>query len=283
MFSIILCTVNRLKTVNNFLNSLAQQTCQEYELIIVDQNNHNKISELVKQYNFSFIKILKTDRGLSKARNLGISYSSGELLAFPDDDCQYPPDLLHNVKQLFDTLPANILMGKTIDISTGKIVAGKKDYHNFTMKPLCFAGSSTTLFINLLGKNKESINFDEDFGMGSTFYAEEENDLLMRLLHNGWTGFYRPDKIVVYHPPSDEDIRNLYRAQKRGLALGALVAKHIFMRYGFVLFMRYLAYRSLGGIIVSLLHFDVKKMRFQMTKWCGIWKGFMLYSKKRIF
>ena len=40
------------------------------------------------------IRHLRSSPGLSHARNVGLAAATGEVLAFPDDDCWYSPDLL---------------------------------------------------------------------------------------------------------------------------------------------------------------------------------------------
>lgn len=40
-------------------------------------------------------------KGLSLARNIGLKYVKGDIVAFPDDDCEYPADLLKEVNDFF--------------------------------------------------------------------------------------------------------------------------------------------------------------------------------------
>src|SRR4051812_647161 len=53
---------------------------------------------------------------LSHARNLGIQFCKGEIVAFPDDDCIYPNGLLLSVHQSFSTEPS-------LDVLTGTAVS----------------------------------------------------------------------------------------------------------------------------------------------------------------
>lgn len=48
--SLIMATLGREVEVEVFLNSLSRQTMQDFELIVVDQNNHDKVKNLCDQY-----------------------------------------------------------------------------------------------------------------------------------------------------------------------------------------------------------------------------------------
>lgn len=52
--SLIMATLGREVEVEVFLNSLSRQTMQDFELIVVDQNNHDKVKNLCDQYQKKF-------------------------------------------------------------------------------------------------------------------------------------------------------------------------------------------------------------------------------------
>jgi glycosyltransferase involved in cell wall biosynthesis len=86
--SLILATVNRVNELEIFLKSLSNQTYQKFELILVDQNMDARLNEIVNKYRSTCkIKHIQAERGLSKARNVGFHHITGDIVAFPDDDC----------------------------------------------------------------------------------------------------------------------------------------------------------------------------------------------------
>ena len=97
--SLILPTLNRTDDLAVFLDSLLEQTYKDFELIVVDQNEGNEVFEIVKDYEEDFkIKYVKSDeKGLSLNRNRGLILMKGEIVGFPDDDCEYSPDTLEKV------------------------------------------------------------------------------------------------------------------------------------------------------------------------------------------
>jgi glycosyltransferase involved in cell wall biosynthesis len=75
--------------------------------VVVDQNSDDKLEKIVLENKdrISKIKYYKVDfKGLSRARNFGMKKISEDVdvVAFPDDDCIYPENLLLKVKEKFE-------------------------------------------------------------------------------------------------------------------------------------------------------------------------------------
>ena len=275
-FSLILSTINRKIEVKKFLLSVSNQTFKDFEVIIIDQNQDDSIIFILEQFTNLNIKYIKSKKkGLSLSRNIGIRNSLGEILCFPDDDCEYPPELLYNVNNFFINNDYEILTGKTINKKNNEIVAGKRIYYNTKLNALNILGSSTTLFV----KKNNDIVFDERFGLGGRFNSEEENDLIFRLLKKGYKGYYNPDINYVFHPPNDLDYCNLKRVSQRSIGLGAFIAKHLFTKEGVIYFMKYNLIRPLVGSFIYFIKFDLCKSKFYFYKFINIWLGFIKYFK----
>ena len=102
-FSLILCTLGQIWLIRKNLDSIVKQSYKNLELIIVDQNDNDVLSSILKDYDDKiFIKHIKSEKGLSKSRNIGISVAEGDIIAFPDDDCEYKIDTLQNVYEFFE-------------------------------------------------------------------------------------------------------------------------------------------------------------------------------------
>jgi glycosyltransferase involved in cell wall biosynthesis len=272
-FSLILCTINRTKEIEKFLNSLIIQTYKNFEVLIVDQNSDYRVTNIIKNFQNLNIKYFRSEIGLSKARNKALENCVGKIVCFPDDDCFYPPNLLENINFFFENNMYDILMGKTIDENTGKIVAGKDIEKKQELTTYFTLGSSTTLFI----KNIDINRFDENFGLGAKYNSEEENDLVFRLLKNNYKGFYNPEINFVYHPPSDLDYYDIKRVKNRSIGLGAFIAKHLFSFEGLFYFFKFNIFRPLLGSILFFIKLEHVKSKFYFFKWLGIWKGFFKY------
>jgi glycosyltransferase involved in cell wall biosynthesis len=105
--SIILCTYNREKYLNDCIKSVLQQTFQGFELIVVDDGSQDNTFELVNQYvqKFNNIRYLKhQNRKAGYARNAGIQASFGEYITFLDSDDTYKP---HHLESRWEFMQAN--------------------------------------------------------------------------------------------------------------------------------------------------------------------------------
>jgi glycosyltransferase involved in cell wall biosynthesis len=119
MFSLIVCTVDRTTPLERLLRSLALQTDRSFEVVLVDQNQDDRLQALIDSFGRVMpIVHVKAARGLSLARNKGLSVARGELIAFPDDDCHYPSSLIEQVRKQFASSPdIDFLTGRTTDTS----------------------------------------------------------------------------------------------------------------------------------------------------------------------
>jgi teichuronic acid biosynthesis glycosyltransferase TuaG len=85
-------------TIKDSINSVINQSFQDWELIIIDDNSTDNTPNIIEQFisldNRIVLKKLKTNNGVSNARNIGVLLSSSELIAFLDSDDLWSPDKL---------------------------------------------------------------------------------------------------------------------------------------------------------------------------------------------
>lgn len=118
LVSIIIPVYNEEKVIENCLESLAKQTYENLEIIVVDDgsddNSKLKISAFpadsagsADEAKIKIILLEQNHKGPGAARNLGVSKSKGEILVFVDADMEFEPDF---VEKLIEP----IIKGKTI-------------------------------------------------------------------------------------------------------------------------------------------------------------------------
>jgi glycosyltransferase involved in cell wall biosynthesis len=227
--SLVIGTLGRTEQLKLFLDKVCLQSYQRFELVIVDQNQDQRIDAVLRDYQAHLsIVHLRTSPGLSKARNLGLKYCSGEIIAFPDDDCWYPPDLLSRVVKLLDSDYAGVT-GRQLDAQDRDAgprydrEPGPIDLYNVWER-----GISSCIFLK-----KEAVaavgDFDEALGVGAgtPYGAGEETDYLIRVVKSGLQLYYRPD-LFVRHPPSEQTItpKMLQRTYFYGAGMGRVLSKH---------------------------------------------------------
>jgi len=101
--SLIICTYNRADSLNETLNSLANQSYEKknWELIIVDNNSPDHTKEIVNSFHDKFPNLIyqfEKKQGLSFARNTGINLAHGEIIVFTDDDVLPESSWLEKIK-----------------------------------------------------------------------------------------------------------------------------------------------------------------------------------------
>jgi len=88
-YSIIIPTRNEEMNIGTLLNSLSEQTFQDFEVIVSDSNSKDKTSTVVQTYNQKLPSIQFIDgksHNVAQARNTGAKYATGTWLIFLDAD-----------------------------------------------------------------------------------------------------------------------------------------------------------------------------------------------------
>ena len=91
-FSIIIPVYNSEKYIKRCLDSIKNQTFQDYEVIIINDGSHDQSKDIISQYLSSkkFKYYEQDNMGISYTRNRGIELSKGDYIVFLDsDDCIY--------------------------------------------------------------------------------------------------------------------------------------------------------------------------------------------------
>jgi glycosyltransferase involved in cell wall biosynthesis len=267
----------------DFLDSLVQQTCKDFELLIIDQNVDGKIDSIVEAFKeripLKHIKVSFT--GNARARDYGVQFAVGNIIAFPDDDCVYETDVLEKVVGEFERQQ-----------QLGILVAGSYDFSktNFSIgvnaeKPRYFSrfymmGVEFTHFFCVSRMRKQEFYLDHDFGINSKYCGAEGPELLYRLLRAKHKAFYTPE-IKIYHANKDAYAIGSERMLKYSSGNGAFIRK--FSNEGDFFMLYYIARKMIVAPLVKLVWAVVclnsKKTEYYYKNLVGIWQGFLAYQK----
>lgn len=200
--SLVMCTLGRTDQILRLIASLEVQTRSAFELIIVDQNLPGILDALVERARAKLdVTYLRSEPGLSRARNAGLQVCRGAIVAFPDDDCWYPADLVNRVSGLFDQHPElAVVTGRTTDAegrdSNGKFLRSSCEVTRWNV---WYCGTSNSVFVRL-DLVRQLHGFNETLGVGanSPFGSGEETDLILRALANGHRAAFFHD-LIAHH------------------------------------------------------------------------------------
>lgn len=235
LLSLILCTVGRGKELEDFFVSISNGGSTT-ELIVVDQNKDpTVVASLVESVSRSFFKVtvLRVPKiSLSYARNQALKIAAGRYVAFPDDDCTYPPGLIEAVEaRLID--PAFAKKWKGICFR----FPGAKTHTSSSIGRFELMGKviSFSFVAQRLDDEGNALFFDERLGVGNYFGAGEESEYLFRGLGQGRL-LYMGD-VEIFHP--EKTLTSFERERSYGRGFGALA--NVFLRDG-----------SFKGVFISL-------------------------------
>lgn len=281
MFSLILATYNRTDELKIFLNSLLQQTYQQFELIIADQNSDDRLTSIIKEYS-SFMSIIhiRTPKGLSRSRNAALKIAKGDIVAFPDDDCEYTPDLLFNINTFF----------KDNDQYEGISVRWQNSLNN-GLNPMPVQESGELSLYNVIGlvcsislffrtRLFNSIgDFEENMGLGSgtVYTVAEDYELALRCIFNGYRLYFKSEWYVLHPLVLSLSHLTVYKKQR---LVGDGAAKYVlYKRYlGINKFYRMLLKHVLG-IGLNIVRLNKEGYLGHLFRLKGMWVGRLNYSK----
>lgn len=124
MFSIVIPLYNKELSIGNTIQSVLNQTYQDYEIIIVNDGSTDNSLHVVEQINDSRIRIItKPNGGVSSARNRGIKESKRDWIAFLDGDDLWKTNHLNEIFRMMNVFP-----NKKIYVTSYKYSDDRKIY-----------------------------------------------------------------------------------------------------------------------------------------------------------
>jgi glycosyltransferase involved in cell wall biosynthesis len=84
--SVVVCTRNGAKTLGDCLAGLLELDYPDFEVLVVDDGSTDDTATIASAFPFRMIR--SGGRGLGHARNRGLQFSTGEIVAYLDDDAR---------------------------------------------------------------------------------------------------------------------------------------------------------------------------------------------------
>ncbi|NLW71090.1 MAG: glycosyltransferase family 2 protein [Eubacteriaceae bacterium] len=106
LFSVIIPLYNKENTIAEAVNSVLNQDCSDWELIVVNDGSTDGGPAKLKTFKDPRIKLINQENGgVSSARNKGMAEARGEYVCFLDADDYYLPNHLSSLKDLIQAVP----------------------------------------------------------------------------------------------------------------------------------------------------------------------------------
>jgi GT2 family glycosyltransferase len=171
--------------------------------------------------------VFSDERGLSRAKNLGIRSSRLPFIAFLDDDCIPARDWVGRALELIATQPDSAVW-------IGKVVYDERElpcperHEVFALRgirdPWRHDPSGGNSFFRRSVFERVG-PFDPLLGQGSTFPGAEDGDMIYRALKSG-VGVTYSNTIRCFHIPWRAEPQKLDNRYNYGSGVGAMLAKH---------------------------------------------------------
>ncbi len=228
--SVIVCTRDRPADMASCLAALARLDPAPHEILIVDNAPATEAtSRLVQDYpNFRYVR--EPQPGLDHARNRGLAETSGDLVAFTDDDVVVDPGWVGALLDAFDADPAIGLITGLVEPLEQETRAqifferyggfGRGCRRTYSQVPRARRMPWTLVGAGQLGAGanmafrREVFDriglFDPVLDVGTPTLGGGDHDIFFRVLHAGYLCVYEPAALVRHrHRRTVAELRRL--------------------------------------------------------------------------
>ena len=176
--SVIIPTCNRARFLRAAIESVLNQTFQDFEIIVVDDASNDDTPTMMETLPDTRIRYLRqgSKKGQGATRNAGILEARGEYIALLDDDDEWLPTKLQKQVALLDALPNEVGLIYTgffrIDANSKRVLSEDiPQERGNVLHALCrgnWIGTCSTVLLRRSCFNNVGL-FDEELASGADY------------------------------------------------------------------------------------------------------------------
>jgi len=290
--SVIVCTRDRPQDLRIALPSILASNFRDFELVVVDQSQSDETATIVTdaaRQDARVRHVRDRGKGLSRARNIGVAETSGELIVFTDDDCEPEQDWLGTIVEALEedeTAAAafGTVMPAPCDPRDGFIV-GYVPKRRQRLTGRLAKMRDQGIGANMALRRQPLVDsgmFDEMLGAGAYFASMEDQEITYRLLRAGHAVLHVPDSRVLHHGLRDWTSGSPLM-RKTYVAVAAAYMKYARMRdVGGVCLLLHEVRMAVTNVLDSAIHFrrPIGLGRL-VSLFVGMWRSFELEIEPR--
>jgi glycosyltransferase involved in cell wall biosynthesis len=207
LFSIVIPVFNRCGPLEGALTSVFGQSCQDFEILVVDDGSTDDPVAVLKRLGDDRVRFLEQDhKGGNAARNLGIDNARGKYVALLDSDDEFRPHHLATMRALLQGTtntvayaPVIVQRGpETTYVKPPRALGPDEEMASYLLRERGYVSTSTTV---LAAEVARRVRYDEQLRFG------QDTDFAIRLWLDGqdfimasepaalWEDSYRPDRV----------------------------------------------------------------------------------------
>ncbi|MBG1260963.1 glycosyltransferase family 2 protein [Nostoc commune] len=210
-------TFNRVHLLPYAIDSVLNQSEQDFELIVCDDGSSDRTPELISQYTDHRIKYIRHLQNVGKSNNMrsGFDAASGEYFIKFDDDDRLTPGFLASTAAILDQDYSIDFVGTDhwiTDINNVRDEAKtQENSHRW---------GRNNLPVGVVDNLLEVVFIHQSFQVGATLFRREtlqelgymqpnlqnceDNDLFVRLALAGKKGYYLPELLMEYRNHAEQ-------------------------------------------------------------------------------
>lgn len=178
MITVVVSVYNTGKYLPKAMDCLLAQTCQDYEIILVDDGSTDGSSDTCDQQaarGENTRVFHKENGGLSSARNFGIEHARGEYIIFPDPDDWVENNYLEKLLEIRERHHADLSVCSHFDHIDGKVRVWNKEARETVLdteqalekllRPDAYCGYAWNKLYRMDVIQDHQLRFDVELGM----------------------------------------------------------------------------------------------------------------------
>ena len=221
-FSVVVPVYNVEKFLGICIESVLEQTFQDFELILVDDGSTDSSGQICEEYRQKYpekIQVLhKPNQGLISARRVGLSLASGQYVCFLDSDDCWAENAANRLHQVIQSTNSDVIL-----FCWNRMDENGKDLNEAIPKVFPKAGplDKTTIFEKMLSTSELNSMclkccrlelFDREADYSCYYEMQNGEDLLQSLpvLYQA-DSFYYMDEALYQYRANTASITHSYR------------------------------------------------------------------------
>jgi glycosyltransferase involved in cell wall biosynthesis len=192
LISVISACYNQGKFIGDMLESVLQQTLQDFEVIIVNDGSTDDTSEILRKIKNDKVRVFHTaNNGPAAARNLAIENANADIIMNLDADDMISPVLLQRAYNVFSSEPNVGIVycdAECFGAKTGKFEIGEYTLENM----LCDNRINSQAFFR-----KEDWSYVGGYS-GELIYNLEDWDFYLSIIELGRSVHRIPEQLAYY-------------------------------------------------------------------------------------
>lgn len=227
--SVVYPTCGRPELLLRSLAALLAGDERPEEIVVVDQSRSPATGAALERLGQpSIVHVPSDERGLSRARNLGLGHCHGEVVAFIDDDCIPARDWIAAARRKLSAAPGCAVWTGSLVRDEGRLSGPPESPER--RAALCGTGdpwhvgpTGGNSFFRRLVFDRVGL-FDPELGQGSTYPGAEDGEMIFRVLSAGLEVRFS-SSIRVFHVAWRDEAENEDNGYNYGMGVGAMIAK----------------------------------------------------------